>query len=270
MPTDLRTALTIAGSDSSGGAGIQADLKTFAALGVFGVSAITAVTAQNTVGVVATYPLPADFVATQIEAVAGDLDIHATKTGMLPSAAVVEAVAAAIDELELPLVVVDPVMKAKNGESLADEDAVGALRAELIRRAFVITPNIPEAEVLIREKIESAGDVRRAAEKIHRLGAQAVVIKGGHAAGDVVTDVLFNGRDFFEFHVTRLHSRSTHGTGCTHASAIAAYLALGRPLSDATELAQRYVAGAILHSVPVGHGYGPLAHFWNFTARTSE
>lgn len=269
MAGEVRTALSIAGSDSSAGAGIQADLKTFAALGVFGTTVITAVTAQNTQGVIAIYPVPADLVTSQIEAVAGDIEIHATKTGMLPSAAIVEAVAAAIDELELPLVVVDPVMTAKNGERLADEDAVVALRAELIPRAFVVAPNIPEAEVLVRERIETTSDMRRAAEQIHRMGAQAVVVKGGHAAGETVTDLLFDGRDFFEFRVARLRNQNTHGTGCTHAAAIAAYLALGRSLREATELAQSYVAGAILNAVAIGHGHGPLAHFWNFTGRTS-
>ena len=178
------TALTIAGSDSGGGAGIQADLKTFAALGVYGTSAITAITAQNTVGVTAVEPLPADLVVAQIEAVAGDITLHATKTGMLANAAIVEAVAAAIEELELPNVVVDPVMVAKSGDRLLDDDAVQTLRVELLPLALVVTPNIPEAEVLSGRRIVSLEDAREAARAIHALGARAVIVKGGHAAGD--------------------------------------------------------------------------------------
>ncbi len=259
----MRVALTIAGSDSSAGAGIQADLKTFAAHGVYGASAITAVTAQNTLGLAGAVALSADFVTAQIEAIAGDLTVHATKTGMLATAAIVEAVAAAIRELELPLVVVDPVMVAKSGDRLLDEDAVQTLLAELLPKAFVVTPNIPEAETLTGREIASLGDMRDAASRIHQLGAAAVVVKGGHAAGDEVVDVLFDGSTFAELRTPRVVSTNTHGTGCTYAAAIAANLALGRTLRQSAEAAQQYVAGAIRHGIAIGHGHGPLDHFWN-------
>ena len=258
----IRTALTIAGSDSGGGAGIQADLKTFAALGVYGMSAITAVTAQNTVGVVAVQALSADFVTAQIEAVASDIHVHATKIGMLASAAIVEAVAAAITALELPLVVVDPVMLAKSGDRLLDDDAVMAMVKELLPRAFVVTPNIPEAIALSGMPIASLEDAKAAAVRIHRFGPSAVVVKGGHAAGDELVDLLFDGHTFLELRTPRIDTRNTHGTGCTFASAIAAHLALGATLVDAVTRAQSYVAGAIRHGLAVGHGHGPLDHFW--------
>lgn len=262
MAPSIPTALTIAGSDSSGGAGIQADLKTFAALGVYGTSAITAITAQNTVGVTAVEALSADLVTAQIEAVAGDIDIHATKTGMLANVAIVEAVAAAIQALELPLVVVDPVMVAKSGDRLLTDDAMQALRVELLPLAIVVTPNIPEAEALASMTIRTLDDVREAARRIHGLGARAVIIKGGHAAGPDLVDLLFDGERMFEFHTPRIATRNTHGTGCTFASAVAALLARNLSLPDATEQAQRYVAGAIAHGLAIGHGHGPLDHFW--------
>jgi hydroxymethylpyrimidine/phosphomethylpyrimidine kinase len=263
MTSGVRVALTIAGSDSGGGAGIQADLKTFAALGVYGTSAITAITAQNTIGVSAAVPLEADLVTAQIEAVAGDITLHATKTGMLATAAIVEAVAAAIQELQLPIVVVDPVMLAKSGDTLLDADAIAAMRSELLPHALVVTPNIPEAEVLGGKQIRSISDAREAARRIHALGPTAVIVKGGHAAGDDIVDLLFDGHDFVEFRTSRIATKNTHGTGCTFASAIAAYLALGKALEEATGLAQRYVAGAIRHGLPIGRGHGPLDHFWN-------
>ena len=262
----MRVALTIAGSDSSGGAGIQADLKTFAAFGVYGASAITAITAQSTKGIEAGVPLSADLVTAQIEAVAGDLTIHATKVGMLANAAIVEAVAAAIAGLDLPLVVVDPVLVSSSGERLLDEDGVRALCAELLPRARVVTPNIPEAEALTGRRIQSPDDAREAARRIHDMGAAAVIITGGHGLSDhaegSVVDLLFDGHAFHEFRVPRVDSRHTHGTGCTFASAVAAGLALGRDLPDAAARAQQYVAGAIAHAPGIGHGRGPLEHFW--------
>jgi len=267
----MRIALTIAGSDSSGGAGIQADLKTFAAFGVYGASAITAVTAQSTRGVEAALALEADFVTAQIEAVAGDFTIDATKIGMLANAAIVEAVAAAIAELELPLVVLDPVLVSSSGERLLDEDGVRALCAELLPRARVVTPNLPEAEALSGRRIQSMDDAREAARRIHEMGAAAVIITGGHAMsaspqppapGPFVIDLLFDGHAFHELRVPRVESRHTHGTGCTFASAVAAGLALGRELPDAAARAQQYVAGAIAHAPGIGHGRGPLDHFW--------
>jgi hydroxymethylpyrimidine/phosphomethylpyrimidine kinase len=263
MTRSIKIALTIAGSDSGGGAGIQADLKTFAAFGVFGTSAITAITAQNTVGVTAVQALPADLVTAQIEAVSSDMHIAATKVGMLATVAVVEAVAAAIASLELPLVVVDPVMLAKSGDRLLDDDAVRAVKEELLPRALVVTPNLPEAEALSGRAIHSLEDARDAATRILKLGPSAVVIKGGHGEGPELVDLLFDGRTFLEFRTARIETRNTHGTGCTFASAVAARLALGDALVDAVANAQAYVAGAIRHAFAIGHGHGPLDHFWD-------
>lgn len=272
----MRHALTIAGSDSGGGAGIQADLKTFAAFGVYGVSAITAVTAQNTRDVTAIAPLPADLVRAQIDAIASDVRVDATKIGMLASAAIVQAVAAAIEELTLPRIVLDPVMVSSSGQRLLDEDGVRALRFELLPRACVITPNIPEAEVLSGCRIHSTDDRRRAAERLVEMGAAAVIITGGHAIGadgrakdtinpdgaDVV-DLLFDGGTFLESRTRRTRAGDrTHGTGCTFASALAAGLALGDSLAASAGRAQQYVAGAIRNSVAVGEGARVLDHFW--------
>jgi hydroxymethylpyrimidine/phosphomethylpyrimidine kinase len=239
---------------------------------VYGASAITAITALSTRGIEATMALPADLVTAQIEAVAGDLTLHATKIGMLANAAIVEAVAAAIAELDLPLVVVDPVLVSSSGERLLDEDGVRALCAELLPRARVVTPNIPEAAALSGCGIDSMADVYEAARRIQDMGAAAVIITGGHghetglglrAEGSEVVDLLFDGHTFHELRVPRVESRHTHGTGCTFASAVAAGLALGRELPDAAARAQRYVAGAIAHAPGIGHGRGPLNHFWD-------
>jgi hydroxymethylpyrimidine/phosphomethylpyrimidine kinase len=257
-----RIVLTIAGSDSGGGAGIQADLKTFAALGCYGASVITAVTAQNTMAVTAAYPLPTELVTAQIEAVAGDIAIHATKTGMLATTAIVEAVAAAVAGLELPNLVVDPVMIAKSGDALLDRDAVRALCNELVPRARVVTPNIPEAEAMTGLRIRTLEDVHAAAARIKAMGPTAVVVKGGHADGDDIVDLLMTADEVRELHVRRVPTRNTHGTGCTFASAIAALLAQGATIPDAVAGAQTYVAGAIRHALAVGHGHGPLDHFW--------
>jgi hydroxymethylpyrimidine/phosphomethylpyrimidine kinase len=265
----MRTALTIAGSDSSGGAGIQADLKTFAAFGVYGVSAITAVTVQSTMGVDGVAPLSADLVTAQIESVAGDIEIHATKIGMLATAAIVEAVAAAIRELELPLVVVDPVLVSTSGERLLDSDGVQTLCTELLPLTRVVTPNIPEAEALSGRRIGSPDEAREAARRIRDMGPSAVIITGGHRPGTEVVDLLFDGDAFHEFRTLRVDSHRTHGTGCTFASAVAASLALGRELPDAAGRAQQYVSGAIAHAPEIGHGRGPLDHFWEFRSDRS-
>jgi hydroxymethylpyrimidine/phosphomethylpyrimidine kinase len=257
-----RVALTVAGSDSSGGAGIQADLKTFAAHRVYGVSAITAVTAQNTTGVASFRPVSADLVTAQIEAVVSDIGVDAAKTGMLPTAAVVEAVAAAVAELEIPFLVVDPVMVAKSGDRLIDDEAVAAVKAELLRRAFVVTPNVPEAEALADMAIRSENDRRAAARRIAALGARAVIVKGGHFPTSDIVDLLYDGERFFEFRGERVDGRATHGTGCTFAAALAAHLALGTPLADAVPLVQAYVAGAIRAAPGLGRGHGPMNHLW--------
>jgi len=258
----MRAALTIAGSDSSAGAGIQADLKTFAAFGIFGTSAVTAITAQNTAGVTAMAPLAADIVAAQMEAVAGDIQLHATKVGMLATAAIVEAVGAGIEDLDLPLVVLDPVLASSTGTRLLDDDGVQALISELLPRVRVVTPNIPEAEVLSGLRIGSPADARRAAMRIRDLGADAVIITGGHAPGDVAVDLLLEGETFTEFKTPRVMNVEVRGTGCTFAAAVAAGLALGLTLSESAERAQRYVAGAMAHAHVVGRGARVLDHFW--------
>jgi len=258
----MAIALTIAGSDPSGGAGIQADLKTFAAHGVYGASAITAITVQSTRGVESVTPLEADLVTAQIEAVAADLAIDATKIGMLANAAIVEAVAAAIKELELPLVVVDPVLVSSSGDRLIDEDGVRALCAELWTRARVVTPNLPEAEALSGVRISSQTTLRDAARRIRDMGPRAVIITGGHGSGSEMIDLLLDGDEFQEYAVARVDTRNTHGTGCAFASAVAASLALGRALPDAARRAQLYVAGALAHAPEIGRGKGPIDHFW--------
>jgi hydroxymethylpyrimidine/phosphomethylpyrimidine kinase len=260
----MRTALTIAGSDSGAGAGIQADLKTFAAHGVYGTTAITAVTAQNTLGVTCFEAVSADLVTAQIEAIASDIGVHAAKTGMLANAAIVEAVAAAVEDLEIPLLVVDPVMIAKSGDRLVDEEAVAMMRLELMRRAFVVTPNIPEAETLADMRIQRDEDRNAAARRILKLGASAVIIKGGHLPSDDILDLLYDGHRYHEFRAPRIAGRSTHGTGCTFAASLASHLALGKSLFDAVPLAQEYVAGGIRHGLEIGRGHAPLHHFWRY------
>ena len=260
----MRTALTIAGSDSGGGAGIQADLKTFAAAGVYGTSAITAVTAQNTRGVTAWEPVSTDLVIAQIEAVASDLPPDAVKTGMLATAAIVEAVAATIKALDLPNLVVDPVMVAKGGDRLLREDAVNAIRVHLLHLAEVVTPNVPEAEVLSGITIATVADMREAGRRILQLGPRVVVVKGGHleATGSEVIDVVCGRHENFEITGPRIDTVHTHGTGCTFASATAAQLALGEPVEAAVRWARAYLEGAIRNAPGLGGGHGPLNHFW--------
>jgi hydroxymethylpyrimidine/phosphomethylpyrimidine kinase len=258
----MPTALTIAGSDSGGGAGIQADLKTFAALGVFGTSAITALTAQNTVRVTGVHLVPPSFVVQQIAAVASDVAIDAVKTGMLGSAAIVEAVASALGHWTLPKIVVDPVMVAKSGDRLIDEDAAAALRERLLPLASVLTPNRLEAEVLLDAEVRTRDDAPLAARALVALGAHAVVIKGGHFEEPDVVDLFYDGKAFHEFRHPRQNTRHTHGTGCTFAAAIAACLARGAELPAAVQEASDYVAGAIAHGLAIGQGHGSLDHFW--------
>ena len=258
----MPTALTIAGSDSGGGAGIQADLKTFAACGVYGTSAITAVTAQNTLGVTAWEPVSTELVIAQIEAVAGDIPPAAVKTGMLATAAIVEAVSAAIEGLDLPNLVVDPVMVAKGGDRLLRDDAVAAMKTHLFRLAEVLTPNIPEAEALTGMRITSVDDMLAAARRIREMGPRVVIVKGGHAASHESVDVVCLPHQEFELRGPRIATVHTHGTGCTFASAIAAHLALGRPLEEAIREARTYLEGAIRHAPGLGAGQGPLNHFW--------
>ena len=254
-------AMTIAGSDSGGGAGIQADLKTFAALGVYGSSVITAVTAQNTVSVDRIAELSPDMVSAQINTVMSDIGADAVKTGMLAHSGIIEAVAECIEALDIPNVVVDPVMIAKSGDRLLREEAVDAYRTRLIPKALVVTPNIPEAEVLVGFSIETDEDVHRAARAIADMGAKNSVIKGGHREGPV-TDVLYSEGRFHDFTSVRIESKNTHGTGCTFASAIAAHLARGCTVEQAVLHAKEYVSAAIEAAYPVGRGHGPLNHFY--------
>ena len=254
-------ALTIAGSDSGGGAGIQADLKTFAALGVYGASAITAVTAQNTRGVRAVHELPPDLVAAQIDAVLEDIGAGAAKTGMLVGAPIVEAVAGRLRRHGVHALVVDPVMVAKSGDRLLRADAVAALRTLLLPLALVVTPNIPEAEVLADLRIVTETDLGEAARRIAAWGARHVLIKGGHLPGAPI-DHLWDGERLLEFPGDRVRTTSTHGTGCTLSAAIAAHLARGIPLPEAVRLAKEYVAEAMRRAQPIGSGHGPLHHLW--------
>ena len=255
----MHTALTIAGSDPGGGAGIQADLKTFAAHGVFGLSAITAITVQNSLGVTRVVALSPDLVAAQIDAVVTDFGAGATKIGMLATAAIVHAVADAIVRHKLERVVLDPVMVATHGARLLDEPGIDALRARLLPLCAVVTPNAAEAEVLTGIVVRTTEDQRAAAAAIVGRGARAAVVTGGHLDGPAV-DVLFDGRDFLELRAPRVDSAHTHGTGCTFSSALAARLSAGDALHAAAQAAKDYVTRAIERAPHLGHGRGPLGH----------
>jgi hydroxymethylpyrimidine/phosphomethylpyrimidine kinase len=258
-------ALTIAGSDSGGGAGIQADLKTFAALGVYGASAITAITAQNTVGVSAIHEVPVDVVAAQVDAVLEDIGADAAKTGMLSSASIIEAVADRLRFHGVGRLVVDPVMVAKSGDRLLREDAVTALRQVLLPMALIVTPNAPEASVLSGIEVVDLDSAREAARRIGDLGPGLVVVKGGHLEGERSDDLVWDGSRFDLLSGRRIATRHTHGTGCTFSAAIAAYLARGLAPLEATREARAYLQGAIEHSEPLGSGHGPVNHLWRST-----
>jgi len=263
------TALTIAGSDSGGGAGIQADLKTFSALGVYGASVITALTAQNTLGVQAVEGASAECIAAQLDSVLSDIPIGAVKIGMVGDAGAIAVIAKALAQWRPAFVVLDPVMVAKGGDALLKAEAVQALKEMLLPLATVVTPNIPEAEVLlgysaITERawgtIDSPDKMRKAAGDIRAMGAAAVLVKGGHIDGEAL-DVLADGAGVYEYQSPRLSARHTHGTGCTLSSAIAAFLARGFPLREAVGLAKDYVFQAISHARALGQGIGPVHHF---------
>jgi hydroxymethylpyrimidine/phosphomethylpyrimidine kinase len=264
----LPVTLSIAGSDSGGGAGIQADLKTFHAFGTFGTTAITAVTVQNTLGVTGVHPVPLETVRAQIEAVAADLRPAAVKSGMLATAALVETVAAAIAELELPNYVLDPVMVATSGHRLLEREAEGAIVAMLLPHAALVTPNLDEASILLGAEVRAPREMREAARELVALGAGAALLKGGHLEGEEVVDVLHDGREWHEWRRPRLETTSTHGTGCTLSAAVAAGLALGRPLRRAVGDALDYVHRALLSAPGLGGGHGPLNHF--VEARSQE
>lgn len=261
-------AMTIAGSDSGGGAGIQADLKTFAAMGVFGTSAITALTAQNTRAVIAVVELAPEFVAAQIDAIVTDIGVDAAKTGMLANAAIIEAVAAKVGEHRIEQLVVDPVMVAKSGASLLRPDAVDALRRVLLPLALVVTPNLPEASALAGRSIQTIDQMKEAARAIVDLGPRSVVVKGGHLreSGESV-DLFFNGREFRRYTARRVDTRNTHGTGCVFSAAIAAGLAQGLEPATAIAQAKRLVTAAIEGGLPLGRGHGPANPMAALTVR---
>ncbi|MFO0774236.1 MAG: bifunctional hydroxymethylpyrimidine kinase/phosphomethylpyrimidine kinase [Nitrospiraceae bacterium] len=258
----LKQVLTIAGSDSGGGAGIQADIKAMSANGVFAMSVITAVTAQNTEEVTDVFELPPAMVAAQMDAVFDDFDVAAVKTGMLSSREIVSTVAARLKAQQVAHLVVDPVMVSKSGHRLLKPDAVDALVSELIPLAELLTPNIHEAQQLSGITITSLADARQAAKKLAQLGSRYVLIKGGHLLAERGTDLLYDGRFFTLFKGEFIDTRHTHGTGCTYASAIAAQLARGKSMADAVQAAKTYVTDAIRHSLAIGHGQGPTNHFY--------
>ena len=258
--------LTVAGSDSGGGAGIQADLKTMLAHGVHGMSVLAAVTAQNSLGVQGYWELPVEAVQAQLDSVLSDIGADAVKTGMLASARLVTAVAARLSTVDVP-VVVDPVGVSKHGDSLLAPDAVTALRDLLVPVATLVTPNLYEVEQLTGVKVVEAGDLRRAADAVLELGPAAVLVKGGHLAGDAVDLLLTRDGTIRTYRSARLDNRHTHGTGCTLASAIASRLVLGDALPDAVGAAKRYVTGAIAGGFPLGAGIGPVDHAWTFRDR---
>jgi hydroxymethylpyrimidine/phosphomethylpyrimidine kinase len=253
-------ALTIAGSDSGGGAGIQADLKTFSAFRVFGMSVITAVTAQNSLGVQGVENLPPAFVALQLRSVLSDFGAGAAKCGMLSTAPIIEAVAATLADAPVEKLVVDPVMVAKAGDVLLQPDARQALIERVLPLALVVTPNLPEAESLAGIPVASRPDMEEAARRIHRLGPRYVLVKGGHLKGDAI-DLLWNGKAFTAFRAPRIDSGNTHGTGCTLSAAIAAGLARGQAIGDAIRDAKAYVTRAIREGFAAGRGVGQLRHF---------
>ncbi len=257
----MKKVLSIAGSDCSGGAGIQADLKTFSAHGVFGMSVIVSVVAENTGRVIDMQDIAPDMVGKQIDAVFEDIEVDAVKIGMLSSPACMEAVAERMERYMPGNVVIDPVMYAKNGSPLMRREAAATLKRRIIPLADVLTPNIPEAEEITEMRIMSAGDMECAARSIYEMGAGAVVIKGGHGAGSAL-DILYDGGNFYRFDTERIYTKNTHGTGCTFSSAIAAQLAKGKSVQEAVGEAKAYVTTAIRHALPIGKGNGPTDHFY--------
>jgi hydroxymethylpyrimidine kinase/phosphomethylpyrimidine kinase len=259
-------AITIAGSDSGGGAGIQADLKTFAVLGVWGTSAITSITVQNTRGVARVADVAPDVVADQIRAVVTDIGVDAGKTGMLSSAPIVRAVAGAIAELGVPNLVVDPVFVSKHGHPLLRPDAVESLRRQIVPLATLVTPNLPEAEGLSGMPVSSRDDMTKAGRAILELGARAVLVKGGHLPGDRADDLFLDQEREEWLEAERIDTPDTHGTGCVLSSAVAAHLARGEELLDAVRLAKAFLTESILHAVRIGGGIGPVSPGWRLMA----
>ncbi|MDR0513216.1 MAG: bifunctional hydroxymethylpyrimidine kinase/phosphomethylpyrimidine kinase [Treponema sp.] len=257
----MKKVLTIAGSDCSGGAGIQADLKTFSAFGVFGMSVVVSVVAENTFRVIDIQDITPDMVEKQIDAVFEDIEVDAVKIGMLSHSALMEAVAGKLRQYAPGNVIVDPVMYAKNGAALMKANSIDTLIKTVIPLCDLITPNIPEAEEISGMKINGEGDMENAAKAIHQMGCKNVVIKGGHLEGAAV-DILFDGREFFRFETKRINTKNTHGTGCTFSSAIAANLALGFSMQEAVKRSKDYITVAIKNALSIGKGNGPTHHFY--------
>lgn len=259
----LPKALTIAGSDSSGGAGIQADLKTFTALNVYGMTAITSITAQNTQGVTDIHDVPPETVAKQIDAVVEDIGVDAVKSGMLSNAAIIEAVADRIGAYELHAYILDPVMVSESGHQLLQPEAVDTLKRELFPLALVVTPNIAESEALTGMEIKTQNDMEEAARRIFDFGPGHVLVKGGHMGGSEAVDILYDGIQCYPFTAPRLNVTNTHGTGCTYGAAITAYFAKGFDLSEAIGKAKFFLHNALQQGLDIGQGPGPLNHTWN-------
>jgi hydroxymethylpyrimidine/phosphomethylpyrimidine kinase len=257
----MKKVLTIAGSDCSGGAGIQADLKTFSALGVFGMSVIVSIVAENTSRVIDIQDVLPDMIEKQIDAVFEDIDVDAVKIGMLSTPQCMEVVAGKLRQYNPRNVVIDPVMYAKNGCPLMQPTSIDTLIKTIIPLADVLTPNIPEAEKIADMEIKTYTDMESAAKKIQSMGCKAVIIKGGHAVGDA-TDILYDGNKIYYYKASRIDTKNTHGTGCTFSSAIAAYLSKGLSVENAVSRAKEYVTTAITHALPIGKGYGPTHHFY--------
>ncbi|SDI54187.1 bifunctional hydroxymethylpyrimidine kinase/phosphomethylpyrimidine kinase [Desulfosporosinus hippei] len=257
----MKKVLTIAGSDSSGGAGIQADLKTFSAHGVFGMSVITAVTAQNTQGVFAVQDISREVIAKQIEAIFDDIEVDGVKIGMVSQVETIEVIAEELRNYSPQVIVLDPVMVSKSGYHLLNPEAEATLIKELLPLALVVTPNIPEAEVMTNKSIQNLMQMEEAAKEIHQMGAKNVLLKGGHLEEDPI-DVLYDGGEFSYFSTARVATKNTHGTGCTLSSAITANLSLGYSLNEAISLAKEYITIAIQNSLSIGKGVGPTHHFY--------
>ncbi|NKB80562.1 MAG: bifunctional hydroxymethylpyrimidine kinase/phosphomethylpyrimidine kinase [Nitrospirales bacterium] len=266
----ITQVLTIAGSDCSGGAGIQADLKALSANGTYAMSVVTSITAQNTANITAIHHLPTTIIEAQIDAIFDDFTVSTVKTGMLATTDIIEAVSRKLAHHEIAHLVVDPVMVSKSGHSLLQPDAIDILKSHLIPHAFLLTPNIQEAEILANMPIRTLADARTAAKVIHQLGCRHVLIKGGHLLERPATDLLYDGRFFRMYQGDYIDTPHTHGTGCTYASAIAAHLARGALLPDAIDTAKTYLTEAIRHGLSIGHGHGPTHHFYFLDSPTSR
>lgn len=262
----MKNVLTIAGSDSCGGAGIQADLKTFSAHGTYGMSVITAVTAQNTMGVFDVHDIPAEIVGSQLKAVLDDIEVAAIKIGMVSIIKTIEVIAEKLNIYKSNNIVLDPVMISKSDCNLLDPSAIAALKEKLLPLATITTPNIPEAEVLTGLKIETLADMEKAAKAIFNMGPTYVLVKGGHLSTDS-TDILFDGKNFHYFEAKRIATKNTHGTGCTLSSSIAANLANGMEITEAVKASKEYITTAIMHALPLGKGVGPTNHFYSLYRR---